>query len=504
MKRLVVLLALAAVVAALLLLDRRRPTSSDIRRAAEALAPDLDTGAVDRITIERAGVTLVLARKNGVWWLDSDGNPSLRADDAAAEAVLSTLRYGRVERLVDTTLRVKLDRARLRAGSVDLQIGEDAAGRGVYARRGVDLLVAESRLAEVVAAEFRSKSAVLDDVGSAGAVQVGPLALERHHGGWRVIEPRPALADPAPVQQLLSALTAARADSFRPGPAPSPAPGEQVIAFDGRLQARIRPSGDGGVCDKMTQVDRADGAVLCFSEASLAPLHVRVDDLRLPRLTSLALDEIDAVDFEISGRQLSLRRAGHEWRITAPAADAGPAEDALVRERLQGLLELRARAFGPPGASSLGHIRLAGAGDEVQVALARSGYEILAQRQSEDSALILPAASIKLFDPDPLSLRSRRVDTFRPDSVTAVSLDGAALSLGSPRADAIVRDFADLHAQAVQRRNFTARHNLRITAAGSVHTFLLGPCDADGCLLKTKEDGPAFVVGTRTSQNIGD
>src|SRR3954453_13618804 len=109
MKRLLVLLLLSGAVGVVLWLDRGRPTTVEKKRQTEELAPELDTGAVDHITLERDGAKRVLQRKNGAWWLGDN----TRADDAAAEAILSTLRYGRVERLVDPSLKVQLGRAHL-------------------------------------------------------------------------------------------------------------------------------------------------------------------------------------------------------------------------------------------------------------------------------------------------------------------------------------------------------------------------------------------------------
>jgi hypothetical protein len=473
MKRLGILAALLLAVAAVLWLDRGRPSTDEKRLAAGELAPQL--GNLGRIAIDRGDDRVVLLRKDGSWWL-GDGT---RADDAAAEAVLSTLRYGRVERLVAANLDVKLERAHVVAGDLDLRIGEDAPGRGVYVRRGSELLVAESHLAEVVAADFRSRRAVLEDVSAAKTVQIGALSLEHHAAGWRIVAPRPALADARSVEHLLDAFSA-RGESFTP--APSPSPGDEVIAFEGRVQAHIRWPFSRETCGKMPQVLRADGAALCF--ADLSPLQARLDDLRLPTLTQFSLDDIDAVDLEISGKKISLKRVDHEWRL-----DGEPAEDQRVRERLHALLGLRARAFAPPGSAVIGHARIAAQGEEVTLTLAKSGYEVLAQRASEDGALILPASALKLFDPDPLQLRSLRVDTFRPDLVSKVDADGVQLPHRSPLVDAL----SNLHAEAIQHRNFAVRRTIRVTA-GAVHTFLVGPSDADGCLIKTSEDGPAFVI----------
>jgi hypothetical protein len=103
----------------------------------------------------------------------------------------------------------------------------------------------------------------------------------------------------------------------------------------------------------------------------------------------------------------------------------------------------------------------------------------------------LPAKSLALFDPDPLLLRSKRVDTFRPDEVSSLTADGTELK--DPR---VVEALSNLHAERIQKRDFSARHTLRVVVAGKIHSLTLGPRDSDGCLVRT--DGPAFVVAPAT------
>src|SRR5258707_1197154 len=81
----------------------------------------------------------------------------------------------------------------------------------------------------------RARRATLDEPTGATAVAVNGLQLERVAGSWRVTQPRPARADTAAVEQLLSALGRARAASVVGGPAPSPLPDRLLL--DGREQA---------------------------------------------------------------------------------------------------------------------------------------------------------------------------------------------------------------------------------------------------------------------------
>jgi hypothetical protein len=307
------------------------------------------------------------------------------------------------------------------------------------------------------------------------------------------LSPTPALADPEKVGPLLNALTQARAERIEPGPAPSPAPGD-AVTLDGRVQAHIAWEG----CDKMPRVVRADGAVLCFTAQSLAPLRATVTELRELRLTSLRAEDVDTLELEISGKSLSLKREDRAWRITAPADAAGPADDVSVRERIGEILKLRGRAQATPASPSLGRVKLAGGGAAFELTIARHNYEVHATRKAEDAALILPASALKLFDPDPMLLRGRRVDGFRPDQVSAVSGDGNDLLRDKEGTRRLVEALSELRAESIQKRNFAPRHTLEVTAGGVAHTYLLGPIDSDGCLVKTSESSPAYVIAPAT------
>jgi hypothetical protein len=39
-----------------------------------------------------------------------------------------------------------------------------------------------------------------------------------------------------------------------------------------------------------------------------------------------------------------------------------------------------------------------------------------------------------------------------------------------------------------------------VVAGGTPHTFLIGPSDADGCLVATSDGGPAFVIAPSTCE----
>ncbi len=84
--------------------------------------------------------------------------------------------------------------------------------------------------------------------------------------------------------------------------------------------------------------------------------------------------------------------------------------------------------------------------------------------------------------------------------MSAVSGDGNNLLGSDERVGRLIEALSDLHADSVQRRNFAALHTVRVTAAGSPHLFALGPRDADGCLVRSGESGPAFVVAPATCE----
>jgi hypothetical protein len=480
---LLVLALVGAAVAVAVWLDRGRPTTDERRVEHAQLAPGFDAARADVIELERDGKRVRVEKRNGAWWL----GPT-RADDAAVEAIVSTLQYAQVERRAPIALPSA--RATLTAGGITLRIGGDAPGRGVYVERLGEVVVAEPRLLEVVEAELASARLTVGDPAGARTLAFAPLSLERQAGGWRIVQPSPARADGDRVDALLAALARARAAStVTPGPAPLP--GDRALVLDGKTEARLR---DGGCRDQVLAL-RADGAALCFDRAALSPLF-EPGELRDPHPFPFRLDEVDALDVREGAATLSLRRAEHAWRITAPLDAAGPADDGAVREWLDALVHARARRFAAPG-RALATVRMAAGGDEVSVEIGRTDTELTALRRGEAEAGYLPSSTLKLIDTDPLRVRSRRIDTFRPADVTALSVDGVELRRPfSEAARRAIEAFSDLRASQLIRRQFPTTRTLTARVAGVPHTLELGLSDADGCL--ARENGLAFVLPPAT------
>ena len=365
-----------------------------------------------------------------------------------------------------------------RKALLDLRIGGDAAGRGVYVQRSSELLVAESRLWEVLHGDCARASGA-DDRAAPAPSRSARSRCERHGAGWRVVEPRPALADPRAGAALLGPARARARRLLRAGPAPSPAPNEDLVTFDRRLEARIRWQGGGN----LPQVIRATARSCASRRRPWKRLAARLDELRQRHSSSLRLEE-STPSIRDRGKKLSLRHADHAWSITAPPEAAGPAEDGLVRERLRGLLELRGRAVGAPGAPVLGSLRLAGAADAVELTLtgAATRWPGCASRRTRRCSC--PGSRSQLFDPDPLLLRSERVDTFRPDQVSSRQRRrrrDQATPRSSRRSPICTPSGCSSGASRCATR-------CAWSPAGSAHTYLARPSDRDGCLVRTSDE----------------
>jgi Domain of unknown function (DUF4340) len=454
----------AALVGGLVWWDRARPTTDDARAARARLVPGFDRARVTTIELARAGAapTRLVRDAGGGWWLET---PRRRADDARVEAILSQLDFGSVERRVAATAaeraRFGLDAPRMRvtAGDVAIAVGGDAPAGRVYATRGGerDVLVVERRLYDVLdvdRAALTSRRLTVGTVDDARAVTVGELAVAESHGAWRIERPIHARARTEAVANVVAALGRATATRLLPDATPAngatPAANGRLVALDGREQARILGGGGGaggggaGACGAEVEVARADGARLCFTAASLAPLGATAAQLRETAVLPFAPADVTQLDFEHGAARLSLRRDAGAWRIVAPAGWAGPADADGVREWLDAIAALRPRGA-TPAFHSDARVRIA-AGDDVVVALVRGGA---AYRDGEPDATDFGAALDALLPRDELAsfalrFRPRRIFAFSADAVVRVTAEEGGRAEEAVRTDRfrLTRPFA--------------------------------------------------------------
>jgi hypothetical protein len=372
-RSLVVLALAAAGVLVLVWWDQRRPSTEDAARLREQLVPGFRHEDVHDLTITRGGQVTRITRTGEVWTVTG----GIRADEEAVDALLSEIELGRVGRTVgraDAALRAKLGleppRVRLQLDGTQLAIGADAPG-GVYVLRNEEARVADHHLVEVADRdEWRSRRLTLTNMAQATTLSLGKVKLARSGGGWTV-DGVPANAHA--VDQLLDAIDSARATRFGPV-----GPGGEPLVINDRLEARIL-----GNC-----AARADGAELCFDD--LSKLRVDATQLRERRLYPFTADAITAVDLAEGGRTLSLRRERGVWRIVAPLASVGLADDPSVHAWLEQLIKLESEG----------------------------GPQTLTVRTADATA----THKVKDQSLDPLRFRDRRIIDLRPDEIGRIEV----------------------------------------------------------------------------------
>jgi hypothetical protein len=205
------------------------------------------------------------------------------------------------------------------------------------------------------------------------------------------------------VEALLLGLSRARAAREAAGAARVGANAKKRLELDGREQAQVS-DGAGGCGPAEREVQRADGATLCFPRGALTDLDAGEGRLRERRLFPLRLDEVRAVDVVEGARRLSLRRESGAWRIIAPADAVGPARDEAVRAWLTPLLEAEARAFAAAAPHAAMRVRVATSDEEIAAEVDSS----LARRLGETASLEL--STPLRIDIDPAPLRTRAAD----------------------------------------------------------------------------------------------
>ena len=165
------------------------------------------------------------------------------------------------------------------------------------------------------------------------------ISLERRSGAWRIVEPFPAAADPAPVAQLLDMLTLTPIDDMR---------------TEDELTQLNETFSDFGLNPPRATVSLAAAGVtnvihLGAATASGKEVYARVEDVR--NVFSLPpRDEIAGLEFRMPDAAfVKLVREGSTWRMTAPLAAA--ADAAAVSALADRLAAARVADFTLPSAA---------------------------------------------------------------------------------------------------------------------------------------------------------
>ncbi len=158
------------------------------------------------------------------------------------------------------------------------------------------------------------------------------LALERRSGAWRIVEPFPAAADPAPVAQLLDMLTLTPIDDMRTedelsrlnetladfGLNPPRATVSLVAA--GVTNVVYLGSATASGKDVYARVEDVRN-VFSLPAETFAAVPTDIDSFRPRSLLACPRDEIAGLEFRMPDASfVKLVRDGATWRMTAPLA----------------------------------------------------------------------------------------------------------------------------------------------------------------------------------------
>jgi hypothetical protein len=233
------IVALAIVGAAVFFARDRAPEPADRTTAIgttdeQPLFDNLRAADVRRIRIERADARPVVAEKTDGTWRLIEPTPAA-ADQGLVESLsdqIANLQSRGQVRLDEHTRRqLGLHQPRLRVElttadgkTTRLDLGErSGTGDGVYARKadGDQAHLVPAAIVESLdrpASAFRSKALV--DVRPAEVREIRvtrpdeTLALRQENGTWQILEPQPMPADDREAQDLITAVTNARAVEF--------------------------------------------------------------------------------------------------------------------------------------------------------------------------------------------------------------------------------------------------------------------------------------------------
>lgn len=187
------------------------------------------------------------------------------------------------------------------------------------------------------------------------------LALERKSGAWRIVEPFPSPADPAPVARLLDMLTLAPIDDMRTE--------DELIQLNETLadfglnppRATVTLASAGvtnvvhfGAATASAKEVYARGEdvrnVFTLSADTFAAVPTDTDSFRPRALLACPRDEISGLEFRMPDAAfVKLVREGAEWLMTAPLAAA--ADATAVSALVDRLASARVAEFTLPSAT---------------------------------------------------------------------------------------------------------------------------------------------------------
>ncbi len=391
------LLVLAVITAALvgyvLAFERGSVTSKELADRAGRVLPSFVREKVERITVQRKGVDVTLARKHeaeGLGALTMIAPFQVAADSDAGDRLLGELEWLSARRAVEDTGQFGLDKPRFRVTYVaggqthTLTVGnEDVHGEGLYVRVDQDAkaFVVPRTLLEVIDHDpgyFRDKSLFPElTVAWAHKLEVRNGALlrefEKQDKHWWLPEQR--WADEAKIDEVLRAMSSLRA-SREVEPKDEATAQAALAQVPLRVSVTVLPDQTredkkpllleldvGGPCGKDEQYARVAARLVCIKASELSVFQLGPGELIEPRLFRAPPNEIERFVISRGKEALAWRREGSKWKSDVDA----PADVAAIEAWLRDLGAARAlRTASRKGFVEQGKLRIERVGDQVE------------------------------------------------------------------------------------------------------------------------------------------
>ncbi|HEX5656103.1 MAG TPA: DUF4340 domain-containing protein [Polyangiales bacterium] len=412
----------AALFAYVVAFERTSVTSKELADRAGRVLPSFVRDKVERITLQRRGVEVVLARKreaDGLGALELLAPIKSAADSEAGDRLLGELEWLSARRTVEDNGQLGLDKPRFRVSYVAggashvLVVGnDDVHGQGLYVRVDQDprVYVVPRTFLEVIDHEpgyFRDKSLFPElTVAWANvlAVRNGSLVheLKKEDKHWWLEGKR--YADETKIDAMLQALASLRA-SREVEPRDEAAAKEALAHVTLRVDVSVVPDEHredkkpvalalevAGACGKDARYARVGTRLVCIPATELAPFELGAAELIEPRLFRAPPNEITRFVITRGKEQLAWRREGTKWKSDVDA----PADTAAIESWIRELREARAmRTKSPAGFAEQGKLRLELVGDQVEeLAYGALVDEAMPVQRAGESVLVLFPASV--------------------------------------------------------------------------------------------------------------
>jgi hypothetical protein len=360
----------AALLAYVLVFERGSVTSKELADRAARVLPSFVRDKVERITVQRKGVEVVLARKR-----DKDGLGNLAlvapieapADSEAGDRLLGELEWLSARRTVEDNGQFGLDQPRFRVSYVVagakhvLAVGkDDVHGAGLYVRvdREPKVFVVPKTLLEVIDHEpgyFRDKT-LFPELTIAWVNRLKIQHDQRAHAfskdgkHWWLGEPSDKrFADEKKLDELLHALSSLRA-SREVEPKDLAAAKAALATPTLALSLSVVPDETredkkplalslevGGACGKDERYARVAERFVCVRGSDLEPFELGELQLAEPRLFRAPANEVERFVLSRGKERLAWKRDGTKWKSDVDA----PADSDAIEEWLGELGEAR-------------------------------------------------------------------------------------------------------------------------------------------------------------------